>query len=99
MLNIESRTDYTIQSFTGDGIDIIPNVTTVTGTVEEIAPLLQYINQSYDTFSFFYTVKVTGNKLVDVQIELAFFGQDITNLDIDAFAQKFNIPSGSYVIR
>ncbi|HHK9511817.1 TPA: hypothetical protein ACQZHH_003071 [Morganella morganii] len=99
MLKIESRPEYTIQSFTGSGMDIIQNVKTVTGLSKEIAPLLQYINQSYDTFSFFYTVLVTGNELVDAQIELVFFGQDITNLDINTFAQKLNIESGSYVNR
>ncbi|MEY0255914.1 hypothetical protein AB7X32_19290 [Morganella morganii] len=97
MLKIESRPEYTVQSFTGSEVTIVPNVKTVTGTSVEIAPLLQYINQSYDTFSFFYTVMVTGNKLVDAQIELAFFGKDITNLDINTFAKKLNIQSGSYV--
>ncbi|MCS6725434.1 hypothetical protein [Proteus mirabilis] len=99
MLEIALHQQYVVQDFSGNGTICVPNVKSITGMKNEIAPILQYLNCNHDTTSFFYTVLVKGNMQVEAKIELSFFGQEIINLNLDEFAQKLNITKGNYVIR
>ncbi|EMM6385820.1 hypothetical protein [Morganella morganii] len=100
MLKITSHEKYAIQDFSGHGLTEISNVKSITGYSEEIDKVLQHINQNkyFETYPFFYTINATGNEQVAAQIELAFFGQYIIDLDINEFVQKLNIPAENYTI-